>query len=167
MTRTAPPLAADERATYTALLDYLRATIELKVEGLADEDAARAVLPSKLTTAAGVSAVTRVLRSLLVEMVPLRSFSSRSCGQGRGAGGRDGVGIRRGRRIGDRGIGWEHKGFLLRFAGQPFGLSRAIATRTTRAPSLLVTSSNTIASMTSERTDAGAGAKTCLLVMND
>jgi uncharacterized damage-inducible protein DinB len=54
MTRTAPPLVADERATYTALLDYLRATIELKVEGLADNDAARAVLPSKLTTAAGV-----------------------------------------------------------------------------------------------------------------
>ncbi|MGW6934903.1 DinB family protein [Lentzea sp. NPDC054927] len=54
MTRTAPPLVADERATYTALLDYLRATIELKVEGLAEGDAARAVLPSKLTTAAGV-----------------------------------------------------------------------------------------------------------------
>ncbi|MFI6101594.1 DinB family protein [Lentzea sp. NPDC051213] len=54
MTRTAPPLAADERATYTALLDYLRATIELKVEGLPDDDAARPVLPSKLTTAAGV-----------------------------------------------------------------------------------------------------------------
>ncbi|MDX8033645.1 DinB family protein [Lentzea sp. BCCO 10_0856] len=54
MTRTAPPLVADERATYTALLDYLRATIELKVEGLPDDDAARAVLPSKLTTAAGV-----------------------------------------------------------------------------------------------------------------
>lgn len=54
MTRTAPPLVADERATYTALLDYLRATIELKVEGLSDDEAARAVLPSKLTTAAGV-----------------------------------------------------------------------------------------------------------------
>lgn len=54
MTRTAPPLAADERATYTALLDYLRATIELKVDGLSDEHATRAVLPSKLTTAAGV-----------------------------------------------------------------------------------------------------------------
>ncbi|WP_439660878.1 DinB family protein [Lentzea sp. HUAS TT2] len=54
MTRVAPPLVADERATYTALLDYLRATIELKVEGLADADAARPVLPSKLTTAAGV-----------------------------------------------------------------------------------------------------------------
>jgi uncharacterized damage-inducible protein DinB len=54
MTRTAPPLVADERATYTALLDYLRATIELKVEGLSGDDATRAVLPSKLTTAAGV-----------------------------------------------------------------------------------------------------------------
>jgi uncharacterized damage-inducible protein DinB len=54
MTRTPPPLVADERATYTALLDYLRATIELKVEGLSDDDATRAVLPSKLTTAAGV-----------------------------------------------------------------------------------------------------------------
>lgn len=54
MTRTAPPLVADERATYTALLDYLRATIELKVDGLTDDDATRAVLPSKLTTAAGV-----------------------------------------------------------------------------------------------------------------
>lgn len=54
MTRTAPPLVADERATYTALLDYLRATIEMKVDGLRDDDATRAVLPSKLTTAAGV-----------------------------------------------------------------------------------------------------------------
>ncbi|RDI27859.1 hypothetical protein DFR72_106347 [Lentzea flaviverrucosa] len=51
--------------------------------------------------------------------------------------------------------------------GQPFGLSRAIATRATRLPSLLETSSRTIASTMSERTDAGAGAKTCLLVMND
>ncbi|MDX8048115.1 DinB family protein [Lentzea sp. BCCO 10_0798] len=54
MTRVVPPFVADERATYTALLDYLRATIELKVEGLSDADATRAVLPSKLTTAAGV-----------------------------------------------------------------------------------------------------------------
>ncbi|MEV6241776.1 DinB family protein [Lentzea sp. NPDC051838] len=54
MTRTAPPLVADERATYTALLDYLRATIVLKLDGLAEDDATRAVLPSKLTTAAGV-----------------------------------------------------------------------------------------------------------------
>ena len=54
MTRVVPPLVADERATYTALLDYLRATIELKVEGLSDDDATRAVVPSKLTTAAGV-----------------------------------------------------------------------------------------------------------------
>src|SRR5687768_13347758 len=36
-----------------------------------------------------------------------------------------------------------------------------------RLPNLLETSSNTIASMTSERTDAGAGAKTGLLVVND
>ena len=50
MTRTAPPLVTDERATYTALLDYLRATIEMKVDGLRDDDATRAVLPSKLTT---------------------------------------------------------------------------------------------------------------------
>lgn len=69
MTRTAPPLVADERATCTALLDYLRATIELKVEGLADDDATRAVLPSKLTTAAGVVKHVRWVEHFWFEVV--------------------------------------------------------------------------------------------------
>ncbi|MEU4803302.1 DinB family protein [Actinosynnema sp. NPDC023587] len=48
------PFTGDERALLGGFLDYLRGTVELKVAGLSDEDAARAVLPSALTTAAGV-----------------------------------------------------------------------------------------------------------------
>ncbi|MFD1149777.1 DinB family protein [Saccharothrix hoggarensis] len=48
------PFTGDERALLCGFLDYLRGTIELKCAGLSDEDARRAVLPSRLTTAAGV-----------------------------------------------------------------------------------------------------------------
>jgi uncharacterized damage-inducible protein DinB len=44
------PLAADERATLTAFLDFQRATLELKCEGLTDEQLRqRAVPPSALS----------------------------------------------------------------------------------------------------------------------
>ena len=39
--RTIPPLEADERATLTAFLDWQRATLALKCEGLAPERAPR------------------------------------------------------------------------------------------------------------------------------
>ncbi|MBW4720107.1 DinB family protein [Saccharothrix obliqua] len=52
--RVEVPFRGDERTLLCAFLDYLRGTVELKVAGLSDEDAHRPVLPSPLTTAAGV-----------------------------------------------------------------------------------------------------------------
>ncbi|CCH34142.1 DinB family protein [Actinosynnema sp. NPDC047251] len=48
------PFTGDERSLLSGFLDFLRGTVELKLAGLSDEDAARPVLPSPLTTAAGV-----------------------------------------------------------------------------------------------------------------
>ncbi|GAA1335798.1 DinB family protein [Saccharothrix algeriensis] len=48
------PWTGDERTLLGAFLDYLRGTVELKLAGLSEEDGRRAVLPSPLTTAAGV-----------------------------------------------------------------------------------------------------------------
>ncbi|GGP48921.1 DinB family protein [Saccharothrix coeruleofusca] len=53
-TRVEPPYTGDERTLLTAFLDYLRETIAFKCAGLSDEDASRSVLPSPLTTAAGI-----------------------------------------------------------------------------------------------------------------
>ena len=48
--RTIPPMAADERATLTAFLDWQRATLALKCEGLTDDQLReRAVPPSSLS----------------------------------------------------------------------------------------------------------------------
>ncbi|GAA3461953.1 DinB family protein [Saccharothrix longispora] len=48
------PFSGDERTLLCSFLDFLRGTIEHKCRGLGDEDAARPVLPSQLTTAAGI-----------------------------------------------------------------------------------------------------------------
>ncbi|MEV0681346.1 DinB family protein [Actinosynnema sp. NPDC050436] len=48
------PFTGDERSLLGGFLDYLRGTVQLKVAGLSEQDASRAVLPSPLTTAAGV-----------------------------------------------------------------------------------------------------------------
>src|SRR4051812_14649081 len=49
-TRTGPPLRGDERATLRALLDYHRATLAMKCEGLTDEELrSRSSPPSTLT----------------------------------------------------------------------------------------------------------------------
>lgn len=53
-TRPEPPWTGSERETLTGFLDYLRATIRWKSEGLSDEQARRALLPSELTTVAGL-----------------------------------------------------------------------------------------------------------------
>ncbi|MFI9009703.1 DinB family protein [Actinosynnema sp. NPDC053489] len=53
-TRPPVPYTGDERTLLCAFLDYLRGTIEVKCAGLSDEAASRSVLPSQLTTAAGV-----------------------------------------------------------------------------------------------------------------
>ncbi len=47
------PFSGDERTLLGGFLDYLRGTVQLKAAGLSDEDAARPVLPSPLTTVAG------------------------------------------------------------------------------------------------------------------
>jgi len=48
--RTTPPFEADERATLTAFLDFQRATLALKCDGLTDHQLKeRAVLPSSLS----------------------------------------------------------------------------------------------------------------------
>nr|BFF00119.1 DinB family protein [Streptoalloteichus tenebrarius] len=54
ITRTDPPTTGDERAVLGGFLDFLRATIHTKCAGLSDALAHRSVLPSPLTTAAGL-----------------------------------------------------------------------------------------------------------------
>ncbi len=55
MTRTDVPSSWDERATLTTFLDYTRATVRAKCEGISDEDARKAPLPdSPLMTVAGL-----------------------------------------------------------------------------------------------------------------
>ncbi|WP_144119601.1 DinB family protein [Catellatospora sichuanensis] len=55
MTRTDVPATWDERATLTTFLDYARATVRAKCEGISDEAARRAPLPdSPLMTVKGL-----------------------------------------------------------------------------------------------------------------
>ncbi|WP_329002815.1 DinB family protein [Kribbella sp. NBC_00709] len=63
ITRIRPPEDADERGTFTGLLDFLRATVELKLTGLTEQQAfARPVEPSALTPAGIVKHLTAVER---------------------------------------------------------------------------------------------------------
>jgi len=63
ITRSRPAEDADERGTLTGLLDFLRATIELKLAGLTDEQAAASpVRPSTLTPGGIVKHLTGVER---------------------------------------------------------------------------------------------------------
>ncbi|GAA3840475.1 DinB family protein [Saccharothrix violaceirubra] len=52
--RVEVPFTGSEKELLSAFLDYLRGTIALKCAGLSEEDARRVVLPSPLTTAAGI-----------------------------------------------------------------------------------------------------------------
>ncbi|MFC4082048.1 DinB family protein [Amycolatopsis samaneae] len=52
--RPEPPLLGDERAQLTGFLDHLRATVVLKASGLSEEQARRSLVPSELTTVAGL-----------------------------------------------------------------------------------------------------------------
>jgi len=55
MTRTDTPTSWDERTTLTTFLDYARATAQHKCLGIADQDAARVLLPtSPLMTVGGL-----------------------------------------------------------------------------------------------------------------
>jgi uncharacterized damage-inducible protein DinB len=51
--RTEPPETAGERETLTGFLDYFRATVVMKVDGLSDADGAMRLVPS-LTTVSGL-----------------------------------------------------------------------------------------------------------------
>ncbi|MFC4856250.1 DinB family protein [Actinophytocola glycyrrhizae] len=55
-TRTEPPRVAPEREQLGGFLDYLRGTVVMKAAGLTDEQARRALVPSELTTVAGLLA---------------------------------------------------------------------------------------------------------------
>jgi uncharacterized damage-inducible protein DinB len=52
--RPDPPMVGDERDQLTGFLDFLRATVVLKATGLTDEQARRSLVPSELTTVAGL-----------------------------------------------------------------------------------------------------------------
>jgi hypothetical protein len=54
LSRQRPPFVADERTQLVGWLDLQRALVRWKCEGLSDEDAHRAVLPSPLMTPAGL-----------------------------------------------------------------------------------------------------------------
>jgi uncharacterized damage-inducible protein DinB len=52
--RPEAPLTGDERTQLAGFLDFLRATVVWKSSGLTDEQARRSLLPSELTTVAGL-----------------------------------------------------------------------------------------------------------------
>jgi hypothetical protein len=53
-TRPEPPMVAGEREQLTGFLDYLRGTVVMKALGLTDEQARRRLVPSEMTTVAGL-----------------------------------------------------------------------------------------------------------------
>lgn len=55
-TRPRPPLVGGEREQLDGFLDFHRATVVLKAGGLTDEQARRQLVPSELTTVAGLVA---------------------------------------------------------------------------------------------------------------
>jgi hypothetical protein len=61
--RPYPPLAADEQATLTGFLDYVRGTVVVKARGLHDDDGARRLLPSPTSVSGIVRHLTQVERS--------------------------------------------------------------------------------------------------------
>jgi uncharacterized damage-inducible protein DinB len=54
ITRVDAPFTGDERAQLAGHLDWVRDTVRMKVDGLSQEDARRSLLPSELTTVAGL-----------------------------------------------------------------------------------------------------------------
>jgi uncharacterized damage-inducible protein DinB len=55
-TRPDPPMLCGEREQLDGFLDFLRGTVVLKAAGLTDEQARRQLVPSELTTVAGLVA---------------------------------------------------------------------------------------------------------------
>lgn len=60
ITRPDPPMVGDEREQLTGFLDFQRATVVWKAGGLTDEQARRSLVPSELTTVAGLVAHLRL-----------------------------------------------------------------------------------------------------------
>jgi uncharacterized damage-inducible protein DinB len=69
MTRTQPPTVADERAALSARLDFLRATVLMKIDGLDDEQLRRPMTPTGLSLLALVKHLTQVEHSWFVRRV--------------------------------------------------------------------------------------------------
>ena len=67
--RIDPPLTGDERATLDGFLGYLRSTVHVKCAGLSDQDARRSLLPSRLTTVAGLVSHLRWVENYWFEVV--------------------------------------------------------------------------------------------------
>jgi uncharacterized damage-inducible protein DinB len=53
-TRPEPPMLGGDREQLAGFLDFLRATVVMKATGLTDEQARRSLMPSELTTVAGL-----------------------------------------------------------------------------------------------------------------
>jgi uncharacterized damage-inducible protein DinB len=72
MTRTDMPAQWDERSTLTAMLDYARATVRAKCEGITEDDARGAPLPtSPLMTVSGLVNHLRWVETSWFEVVLL------------------------------------------------------------------------------------------------
>lgn len=72
MERAFPDPAGDERAVLTGWLDWQRATVRRKVEGLSDVDGYRALIPTspKMTVAGVVSHLRHIERSWFAASFP-------------------------------------------------------------------------------------------------
>lgn len=69
MTRTHPPTVADERAALSARLDFLRATVLMKLDGLDDEQLRRPMTPTGLSLLGLVKHLTQVEHSWFLRRV--------------------------------------------------------------------------------------------------
>lgn len=69
MTRTVPPTVADERSALSARLDFLRATVLMKIDGLEDEQLRQPMTPTGLSLLGLVKHLTQVEHSWFVRRV--------------------------------------------------------------------------------------------------
>jgi hypothetical protein len=77
VTRVAPPTAADERATLESFLDYARASVRHKCEGVSEGDSRRPLLPSSEMTLCGIVSHLRWVEAAWFE-VALRGEKNRA-----------------------------------------------------------------------------------------
>lgn len=67
--RVDPPRRGGDRELLTSYLDYQRDTVHLKCAGLSDEDARRPLLPSEMTTVAGLVSHLRWVEAYWFDVV--------------------------------------------------------------------------------------------------